>query len=278
MSWFKGSSFEPEAPRPIGPRTSAERGEAIRGRLISIIEKVELDIGQLAIAVTEKEGMLMTHPKLQKEIRRYHDHAVLEAAIGICFQTPNAAQTLHRTWPLNVRSFHGKPNTPDIIMKKSNALATFLTYNLDVTAEVCEQNNIGIGGRTEEVETRSRLEEAACWDRIIDELAFWSLGERRPSFMNYFRDILSELLALQGAPTHLICEVFGTRSAQYATCREWWSEEGKGAAGTLLWEAGKNIGKVIDADKNPLFLMFFGLRFLERLKQAEVQQLLTGAA
>jgi hypothetical protein len=47
------------------------------------------------------------------------------------------------------------------------------------------------------------------------------------------------------------------------------------AAGTLLWEAAKQVGKPIGLEKNFLFLTQFGNQFLRKLNRALVRELLS---
>jgi hypothetical protein len=51
----------------------------------------------------------------------------------------------------------------------------------------------------------------------------------------------------------------------------------EGTGGTLLWEAAKHVGEPFGARAggNPIFLVMFGMRFVERFKQALVYELLT---
>jgi hypothetical protein len=65
------------------------------------------------------------------------------------------------------------------------------------------------------------------------------------------------------------------RSKEYAQYREWMPAKDEPAAGTLLWEAAKQVGKPIGLEKNFLFLTQFGNQFLRKLNRALVRELLS---
>ena len=124
-----------------------------------------------------------------------------------------------------------------------------------------------------------RLEEAACWYRVIDELAYRSLRhDERSLFMDHFQDNLANLLALQGTSPDVISQTMADRTVNYG---EYWKsipDTDEGTAGTLLWEAAKHVGEPFGAraSGNPIFLVMLGVRFWwTRFKQALVYELLT---
>ena len=95
--------------------------------------------------------------------------------------------------------------------------------------------------------------------------------------MDHFQDNFANLLALQGAPPDLICQTMADRTDEYEKYRKWIPDRDEGTGGTLLWEAAKHVGEPfgVRASGNPFFLMIFGMRFVERFKQALVYELLT---
>jgi hypothetical protein len=261
---------------PLSPAESAELGAEIRQRLMSLLDKVEGKIGQPAVALAEKEGVLMTHPKLLEEIRTQPDGEVLEAALGMCFPTPDMARKLAQTWQFNVKRFAGKPNTVAVLRDKSAVLTTCIMYSLSASQEAYAKiPNFAVKPDYEQ-ETKVRLEEAACWLRVVSEIAFNALGDDRYLFIDYFSEDLAHSLALEGASPNVICGVMSARSASYAKYKEWVPREGQDAEGTLFWEAAKNSGKITGADRYPLFLLYFGMFFLQRYKKAMIFELLRG--
>ena len=52
--------------------------------------------------------------------------------------------------------------------------------------------------------------------------------------------------------------------------------ENAGNKGTLFWEAAKHVGEPLGLNSDPEFLIQFGLRFLEKLNSAAVDELLVG--
>ncbi len=272
------------ATEPKGAAESARFGAELRERLILLIEKTETEIGQLALGFAEKEGVMMVHPKLLDQIRQQPDCAILEPALYLCFPTTDARRRVNAEWPSTVKRYRDKANTKDTLREKSLALAGFITNNLDVAASIYTES----GGKitldpttpadelAEEQEMQARLEEAACWYRVIDELAFRYLGsDDRALFMDHLQDHLVHILALEGLPPDVICAVMYERTQEYGRYQRWVPEEGKGTKGTLLWEAAKHVGAPIGAGRHPVFLHAFGLGFLERLQQALVPELLT---
>jgi hypothetical protein len=271
------------AKKPKGLDQSAVSGAQRRQRLISLIEKVEAQIGQMAIAVAEKEGVLMIHPKLTEEIRKQADKDILEPALEFCFPTLDGKRRAKAGWPATISSYRERSNTDDVLREKAAILAVFVTCNLDLGIQLYEEmrdeemrDSQNTTELSDEQETSMKLEEAACWCRIIDELAHDFLGQNRSLFMDYFGDNVTEILALEGMPPGLICQTIRERMAEYAQYRKWIPEGKEGNKGTLLWEAAKHVGNPLQLGRNPLFLITFGSRVLQHLESMMVQDLLTG--
>jgi hypothetical protein len=272
--------------KPKGGAKSAALGAETRKRVFSVIETVEVELKQLAVVVAQDTGMLMIHPKLIEEVRKHPDREIIEPALPLCFPTPAASQLLNRKWPKTVKKYKSRINTEDTLGEKAAILAAFVTNNLDAgTTEIRTHLGAYAPEITEEQmrerENLVRLEEAACWYRIIDEMAYRSLGkEERSLFMDHFQDNLANLLALQGASPDVVSRIMAERTNEYGEYRKWVPDKDEGTGGTLLWEAAKHVGEPFGArvTGNPIFLMTFGLRFLERLNQALVCELLTGCA
>jgi hypothetical protein len=196
---------------------------------------------------------------------------------------PVASQLLNEKWPTTVAKYKNAINTEEILRQKAIILATFVAYNLDVgTTEIRAHLEDYAHKMTEEqIEQREhlvRLEEAACWYRVIDELAYRSLRQdERSLFMDHFQDNIANLLALEGTPPDTICQTMADRTDEYGGYRKWIAGGDEGTGGTLLWEAAKHIGEPFGATAsgNPIFLVMFGVRFVERFKQALVYELLT---
>jgi hypothetical protein len=91
----------------------------------------------------------------------------------------------------------------------------------------CRINNLNVATTTysrirenasdlrDEQETSVRVEEAALWYRVIDELARRYLGPESPIFMVYVQDWLANRLALQGASPELILNRMVDRTTEY---------------------------------------------------------------
>jgi hypothetical protein len=270
--------------KPRGAAKSAALGAETRQRVFSVIETVEAELNQLAVVIAQDTGVLMMHPKLIEEVRKHPDREIIEHALTLCFSTPAASRLLNENWPATVYKYKSLLNTEDVLREKAMIFAAYVTNNLDAgTTEIRAHLDIYAPEISEEQtqnqEGLVRLEEAACWYRIIDELAYRLLpDEQRSLFMDHFEDHLANLLALQGASPDVLSQTLAKRTNEYGDYRKWIPEKDEGTKGTLLWEAAKHVGEPFGyrASGNPIFLMKFGVRFLERLERALVHELLTG--
>jgi hypothetical protein len=205
----------------------------------------------------------------------------LKLAISSCFVNPNATQYVNESWPATVKRYQSRPNNDELIDEKATVLAAFVVHNLDAAIEARKElKTAGYNGAEEELtgdqEILVKIEEAACWYRIVDELAYGCIREHRPLFADYFVDHLAHLLALQGVPPNLICRTMAERSQEYGQYSEWCSSDHSRMAGTLLWHAGKHVGMPFGFERHFMFITMFGTLFLMRVKRALVHDLLTG--
>jgi hypothetical protein len=261
------------------PRNCAEAaalGADLRQRLFSIVDQLEAEMGQLVIAYAEKEGVLMTHPRLTQELRKRADGELLERSIFLCFITPNATARLNADWPHQVASYQSRRNTDELISEKATILTAYVVHNLGVGMEVSKEALKDEREITPEQEISLKLEEACLWYRLIDELAYRYTPEQRNRFMDFFEGSLGHLLALLGAEPKTICATLAARSEEYGSYREWVSKDPDKMAGTLFWNAAKRVGMPIGFERHHLFTMMFGTLFLGRVQRALVRELLTG--
>jgi hypothetical protein len=269
-----------ESRQPKGCVKSAELGADIRHRLLTVVDDLEKETVQRAV-VFAVDGTL-TDQRLHEALhKRRDDGELLELSISSCFVNPQAAQYIKDTWPATVKQYQSRPNGEEELIERANILATFVVYNLDAAMEALKElNAAGFGGidleLTEEQIIKTKVEEAACWYRVVDELAYGIIREDRPLFADHFLDKLARSLALQGVPPDLICRTMAERSKEYAQYREWTTADVDQIAGTLLWRAGKHVGVPVGLERHFMFNMTFGTLFLERVKRALVHQLLTG--
>jgi len=271
-----------KAKKPKSGAESAAMAAETRQQVFSVIGTVEAQIGQLAVVVAQDTGTLMIHPKLIEEIRRRPDQEIIEPALYLCFPTRNASQLLNVDWPARVEKYKCATNTEEILREKAIVLVSFVGHNLDAgMAEIrAHPERYAPEMSEEEIQRKEcfvRLEEAACWYRVIDELAYRSLRrDERSLFMDHFQDYLSNLLALQGTPPDVLCQTMADRTEEYEKYRKWIPDRDEGAQGTLLWEAAKHVAEPFGfrASANPSFLVMFGVRFVEQLNGALVWELL----
>src|SRR5262249_123918 len=257
--------------KPQGPYKAAIAGAEIRRRFFALVEEVEANLGVQAVAIAGAEGVRMVHPKLSEEIRKQPDADVLEIAFKHVFMRKDQRRKGREAWPSYVAHYQGKGNSEAVLREKSALLATYVVSNLD-SAEM------GEGETSDEKVCIVHVEEAAVWYRVLDELVFRFLREQRDIFMDFLQDYLATHLALMGSPPDLINETMAARSREYGDYREWVPAENAGEKGTLLWEAAKHVGEPIGLNTNPVFLLQFGTRLLEKLNRASLYELLVGKA
>lgn len=255
--------------KPQGAYKAATTGAQIRDRFFTVVEEVEATLGGPAIGVASAEGVLMVHPKLEEELRKQPDADVLEVALTHCFVTTDARRRLNESWPSQVARYRGKVNSDETLREKSGLLAAYVVNNLDA-AEMAESET------SDEQDCTIRVEEAAVWYRVLDELAFRFIRGQRDIFMDFLQDDLALNLALLGSSPDLIDGTMAARSREYAEYRQWVPAENAGAKGTLLWEAAKHVGEPIGLNAHPVFLLQFGTRLLEKLNGVLVGDLLVG--
>jgi hypothetical protein len=260
---------------PKGCAKSAEGAAVLRQRLFAIIEDVETKTGDQAVVIAA-DGTLC-HPGLIAALEKEPDGEVLQAAIPFCFSHPHAAQEFAKAWVKKVVGYQSKPNTPELIYEKAWLLSGFVIHRLGVGITVRDTLNenpaMGLAPLTGEHEQRVKLEELACWYRIIDELAYRFIRDQRELFVDLFLDSLVYFFALQGAPPAIICATLRERSKEYANYNEWTSAE---PAGTLLWNAAKHVGEAAGIERNHIFVTMFNSVFLQGIERAFVFELLTG--
>jgi hypothetical protein len=261
---------------PRGCLEAAASGADIRSRLFSVVDRLEAEMGQLVIAYAEKEGVLMTHPRLTQELRKRPDGQVLDPAITLCFITPTAITRLNADWPSRVASYQSRANTDELISEKATLLTAYVIHNLGVGAEVAREVLKDTRETDEAQELSVKLEEACLWYRLLDELAHTNIPDHRSRFMDFFEDNLAHQLALLGAEPKTICATFSARSQEYGPYREWVSKDTEKMAGTLFWNAAKRVGEPIGFERHVLFTQTFGTLFLGRVERASVRELLTG--
>jgi hypothetical protein len=266
-----------ESKKPRGGYKMALFGAETRHRLINLIDEVEAEIGQCAFAIAEDTGAMEINPKLIERFRKEADCGVLESAFDLAFPSPASKRRFNEEWAYAVGKHRGQRNTRELLREKSVILVSFVINNLNVATTTYSRIRENASDLSDEQETSVRVEEAALWYRVIDELAQRYLGPESPIFMVNVQDWLANRLALQGASPELILNRMVDRMTEYGKYQKWVPSDGEGTGGTLLWEAAKHIGEPLDCSINPIFLVLFAGNFVDRLiNQAMVYELLTG--
>jgi hypothetical protein len=261
---------------PKGCAESVKSGAEIRDHLLSLVDEIEEETGEPGIIFAADKTLV--HPRLIEALeKRQHDGELLRLAIDSCFVNPNFARYMNETWATTVKRYRCRPNNEDLIREKACILALFVVHNLGTAIAV--RNALATTKNeclTEEQQTIIKIEEAACWYRVIDELAYRFIREHRPLFADFFAANLAKQLALQGAPPSFICRTMTARSEEYARYREWATDDINGMAKTLLWNAAKHVAVPLGFEPDILVAAMFGTEFVERVKRALVYELLTG--
>ncbi|MGH6680199.1 MAG: hypothetical protein ACREDL_15020 [Bradyrhizobium sp.] len=255
--------------KPQGAYKAAASGAEIRDRFFAVVEEVEAKLAGPAIGIASAEGVLMVHPRLKEELRKQPDADVLEIGLTHCFITKDARRRLNESWPSQVARYRGKANSDETLREKSGLLGAYVVNNLDAL-EMAEMET------SDDEDCVVRVEEAAVWYRVLDELAFRFIRGQRDIFMDFLQDDLALNLALLGSSPDMIDGTMAARSREYAEYRQWVPAENAGAKGTLLLEAAKHVGEPIGLNAHPVFLLQFGTRLLEKLENALIGDLLVG--
>jgi len=253
--------------------TSASAGAGIRERVLSLVDKFEKETGEAAVLVAE--GGMLTHPILLEQIRKQADGDLLETSVPVCFSTSMTAavwRPLTASWRLTIEKYRAQPNTEELLTQKASALATFITNNLTIVSEMR-----GIIETASELIDEQvgivRVEEAACWYRVVDDAARNHLGVQSSLFLDAVLGAVASNLALQGVAPDIIYHTAVKRLEEYARYREPLEPPGPG---TMLWNAAKHVGEPLGIDGNDLFITTFGIEFSRRVRQAFLYELLTG--
>jgi hypothetical protein len=255
---------------PKGCAKSAESGAVIRDRLLTVVEEFERQTGEPAV-VFAADGTLTDQRLIEALHQRCDDGELLKLAIPSCFVNPNSTQYVNETWPATVERYYSRPNSPDLIDEKATVLAAFVVHNLDAGTEA-RRTLIGEvqSELTRDIEVIVKIEEAACWYRIVDEFAYRRIREYRSLFVDLFLDTLVRQLALGGAQPNLICRILAERSEEYIKYRELFLDE------RFLWNVAKHVAVPVGYERHFLFTKIFGICLIERVERALIFELLTG--
>jgi hypothetical protein len=203
------------------------------------LKEVEAEIGRYAFAIIEDTGVMWVHPKLIERLRKLPADDVSEWHFRLAFPSPAAGRRLNEEWPSAVGKYRGQHNTEELLSGKSSILVAFVVNNLEFATAIYPQTQENAPDLKDEQKTSVRLDEAALWYRVVDELAQRYLGAERFLFMDYFIDWLVNRLALEGGPPELIINTLEDRGKECKKYQKWLPSDDESLRGTLLWEAAK---------------------------------------
>ncbi|HUB63128.1 MAG TPA: hypothetical protein VL996_01540, partial [Methylocella sp.] len=224
-----------EIRRPKGPQglaKSAIKGAESRRLLFELLKDFETETGRSGVSIVdtvESRGRMFVDRQLFEWFRKQRwnssdSEPFLCTWLAFAFLTPDERRKTNEIWPSVVTTYHGKPNTEDILQEKADKLAKYIICNLGVATNLCSsfvevspdefKDCHKIDDKLEEL---VRLEESALWLRTIDELAYMSIHGQRELFMDYLDDAFGYYLALRGTPPDAACRIIGERLTQYSS-------------------------------------------------------------
>ena len=133
------------------------------------------------------------------------------------FTTAQSKASLLEHWVEGVARYIGQENTRDILHEKAALISAFILHHYDIPCEaVAYRSPID-----DDTECELKLEAAASWYRIIDDLSYRFIRPDRDLFCDYLQDALAHNLALQGCSVVSILDRAQERGEEYARLREW---------------------------------------------------------
>ena len=249
----------------------------VRDKLFEVIESVEAKTGShaYAFALDGDEQVLVVSDALTAALKNHQLGDLLEPSFQLLFTTRATKRDVIKNWPSTIKSFSEKRNDADTLKGKASILACYILNHYDIPCDVLLAETSVSPQIDEDVEIELKLEAAASWYRLIDELAFRFIRNKRDLFSDYLQDSLAELLALQGATPDAITSRVVERSTEYAGIKDWIREAGEEAS-SLLWQMGKHALAPLGVEKNYRRIHAHSRLLLRALEQAMVRELLLG--
>jgi hypothetical protein len=274
---------------PKGPQKSAERGASVRANIVAVVDAVEAKTGSYAFAVAGAEQTLMISGELKAAFRAHEMADILDLAFQLMFTTPATKAALTDKWQESVASFLGRKNTDDILKQKSGIIACYINNHYDIAlyalgvlsadgsfAAVDQDTSNKLRQELDEsIERELKLEAAASWYRLFDEMAFRHIRQERELFSDYLIDSLSEMLALQGIDPNEIIDRLHQRGTEYAHIKNWFGEPGEEKQ-SLFWKIGERALSPLGAEGDARRIMNHTVLLFEAFKRAMVREILTG--
>jgi hypothetical protein len=178
-------------------------------------------------------------------------------------------------------SFHGKPNTKEVLCDKARLVARLIEMDWDkglVIAAMMKDNSDVPEVRLGEEEARCVLvETGALLIRIVDEIAFGTLTpETREVFMDELEISVGRALESKGVELTEFARVLAERMSEYSRYRKWVAGENEATKDTLFWEYSKKIGAIVNIEEHLFFTVGLTNFLLRSLERWELKELLAG--
>ena len=261
---------------PQGPRKSAEAGAELRAEVIDVIDEVEARTGSYAFVfglehIGGTEQVLMVSSAFTEALDAHPRGELLQPAFELMLTTAQRKSSLLEHWAEGVGRYIGGENTRDALHEKAALIASFILYHYDIPCEAAAYRS----PVDDDTECELKLEAAAGWSRIVDELAYRFIRPDRELLSDYLQDALAHHLALQGCTVAAILDRAHERGEEYARFREWVVDpphEDKG----LLWIMARYALAALAVTPSEAAIRAHIELFLEALGVASVRELLTG--
>lgn len=261
---------------PQGPQKSAEAGAALRAEVIDVIDEVEARTGTYAFAfglehVGGTEQMLMVSSAFTEALIAHPRGELLQPAFSLMLTTAQSKSHLLEHWPDVVDHYADRDNTRGILHEKAALVASLILHHYEIPCEaVAYRSKI-----EDDTELELKLEAAAGWYRIVDELAYRFIRSNRECFCDYLQDALAHHLALQGCTVAEILDRARERVEEYARFREWVIDPPHEDNG-LLWIMARYALAALGVTPSAAAIRTHIELFLEALGVARFREFLTG--
>jgi hypothetical protein len=274
-----------ECKKPRSFAAAAVEGARMRSRFFAVLEKFEAETGRAGIFFQDAVGgkqLMFVESQLMELIQRHPDNKLLEAALYDAFSTPDITRQVNEALPTIVAMHQARPNAEDVLAEKACILSRHILHNLGICTELYNVlseawKDTFCGHEVSYEESQAvKIEEAAIWFRIIDELAHWYIPAERSLFMEHFADWFGYHLALQGASPAAVSKTMKDRLTQYSSYKIWGPEGHASLKDTAIGEGGKHVMAVLGLSEHFYFQVVFENWFLRCVKQALVYELLSG--
>lgn len=167
------------------------------------------------------------------------------------------------------QQFKGKKNTEEILFDKAKSVAPFVVHMITEDSKLLFQKI----KKTEKNKKDDKFDEvffemALFYLHFVDRIAFQYLEvKQRNIFVDTLfvevRELLSHVYESEIDATQFrssFGEAYNDRQNEYGQYKKLFAEKDEGTGGTLFWEFGKRLARVLSSDKDILVKMYIQTR------------------